>query len=189
MKTAVSCLGALAAALLSSTLASAQELAPGEAPPEAVVDPSLAAPVPPPVTVAPTGQWVEQGDYGPVWVPVGASAYAYGASPYVYLYTPAYGWGWYNSPWGWGAYTGRPWLTTHWGVGPRVGFGAGAGRWFAPHAAFGRYPYASHAGVWGHNYGYGYRAGAGHVATFHAGGFHGGAVHFGGHGGGFHGRR
>ena len=34
--------------------------------------------------------------------PQGASSTAVGAEPYVYLYTPSYGWTWYVSPWGFG---------------------------------------------------------------------------------------
>jgi hypothetical protein len=42
--------------------------------------------------------------------------------PYVYLYTPAYGWTWYVSPWGFGPYrygvwVHRPWRPVGWRAG------------------------------------------------------------------------
>jgi hypothetical protein len=155
---------------LASTVASAQEV--------------VAAPVEVQAQVAaPMGEWVTEDGYGQVWVPAGATAYAVGADPYAYLYTPTYGWGWYGSPWGWGAYSRAAWIARPWRLPPHA---VGA-HWFAPHAAFGRYPTLRYGAGF---HGYGYHPG---VARFSAG-FHGGyrvsAAHFGGfHGGGFHGRR
>jgi hypothetical protein len=34
--------------------------------------------------------------------------------PYTYLYTPAYGWTWYVSPWGWGPYHYGLWVRHPW---------------------------------------------------------------------------
>jgi hypothetical protein len=34
--------------------------------------------------------------------------------PYTYLYTPAYGWTWYVSPWGWGPYHYGLWARHPW---------------------------------------------------------------------------
>jgi hypothetical protein len=34
--------------------------------------------------------------------------------PYSYLYTPAYGWTWYVSPWGWGPYHYGAWVVHPW---------------------------------------------------------------------------
>ncbi len=184
MKPSVAYLGVLAACVLFAVPALAQEYPAGE-PPQGSA-PTFAQPpiqgqvaIQPGIAPAPQGEWVDQGDGAPVWVPAGATTYAYGAQPYVYLYTPVSGWGWYHSPWGWGAYSRGPWLSAHWGHGYRVGPGV---RWGAPHAAFGHY-----AGVRGGAGFHGYSGGG-----FHGGGwFHGGGGFHGGgfHGGGFHGRR
>jgi hypothetical protein len=57
--------------------------------------------------------------------------------PYAYLYTPAYGWTWYVSPWGWGPYrygfwVRHPWhpvgLHGYWVARPRVVVHLGRGR-------------------------------------------------------------
>jgi|HubBroStandDraft_2_1064218.scaffolds.fasta_scaffold25435_4 hypothetical protein len=186
MKPSVAYLGVLAACVLSAVPALAQEY-PANEPPPGPAAPFVQPPIQgqvaveaPPVPTA-QGEWVNQGD-GPVWVPAGATTYAYGAQPYVYLYTPVSGWAWYHSPWGWGPYSRGPWLSAHWARGWRGGPGVG---WAAPHAAFGHY-----AGIRGATGFHGYGAGGFHGGEFRGGGFHGGGFHGGGfHGGGFHGRR
>jgi hypothetical protein len=81
------------------------------------------APAPPPVPPAeqsqlvysyPTGQWVYLSGQGWVWVPSGAAPLETDGVPYVYLYTPAYGWTWYVSPWGWGPYRYGLWVRHPW---------------------------------------------------------------------------
>jgi len=74
---------------------------------------------------------------GWVWVPAGASATEMDGVPYTYLYTPAYGWTWYVSPWGLGPYHyglwwRHPWhpvgLHGYWVAHPHVGVRLGHGR-------------------------------------------------------------
>lgn len=96
-------------------------------------EPPMAQPPPPPATLpappvgaqtpsvqAPElGQWIYTSQYGWVWVPYGDD-YVYtpaddAAEPFVFLFYPGYGWGWYAAPW-------------IWGVGPLPYFGA-AGPW------------------------------------------------------------
>jgi hypothetical protein len=62
----------------------------------------------------PTGQWVYTADNGWVWVPAGTSTTAMEGVPYSYLYTPAFGWTWYVSPWGWGPYHYGAWVRHPW---------------------------------------------------------------------------
>ena len=62
----------------------------------------------------PTGQWVYAAGPGWVWVPSDATTTAEEGVPYVYLDTPAYGWTWYVSPWGWGPYHYGPWIRHPW---------------------------------------------------------------------------
>jgi hypothetical protein len=62
----------------------------------------------------PTGQWVYAAGPGWVWVPSDTTTIAEEGVPYVYLYTPAYGWTWYVSPWGWGPYHYGPWIRHPW---------------------------------------------------------------------------
>jgi|CZKU01.1.fsa_nt_gi hypothetical protein len=66
------------------------------------------------VTSYPTGQWVYLSGQGWVWVPAGATATEMEGVPYTYLYTPAYGWTWYVSPWGWGPYHYGVWARHPW---------------------------------------------------------------------------
>jgi hypothetical protein len=78
----------------------------------------------------PTGQWVYLAGRGWVWVPAGATSQELDGAPYAYLYTPAYGWTWYLSPWGWGPYHYGIWARHPWHP---VGW---HGYWVAhPHAA------------------------------------------------------
>jgi hypothetical protein len=210
MKPSVAYLGVLASCVMFAVPALAQESPGAEQPPGSAapfVQPQIQGQVGIDAAAVPAaqGEWVDQGD-GPVWVPAGATAYTVGSQPYVYLYTPVYGWGWYHSPWGWGAYSRGPWLSAHWGRGWRVGPGV---RWASPHAAFGHYA-GVRGGVrgfygggfhgaelrGGEIHGGGFHGGEFHGGGFHggefhgAGGFHGGGFHGGGfHGGGFHGRR
>ncbi len=81
------------------------------------------APAPPPVQsdtgselvyTYPTGQWVYIVGRGWVWIPAGATTVEADGVPYVYLYTPAIGWSWYLSPWGWGPYVHGPWFRHPW---------------------------------------------------------------------------
>jgi hypothetical protein len=151
MKIAIASVGALALALLSPTTAFAQESPAGDStvdqespPPQSEADalaqasaqppPDAQPPAPPPPPSAqtpdvPQGQWANQADYGWIWIPAAATTYAIGADPYVYLFTPVYGWTWYLSPWGAGPYSPGPWLYSHLGFGPRVWVG---GRLIAP---------------------------------------------------------
>jgi hypothetical protein len=61
-----------------------------------------------------TGQWVYLSGQGWVWVPAGTAAVNTDGVPYAYLYTPAYGWTWYVSPWGWGPYFYGRWVLHPW---------------------------------------------------------------------------
>jgi hypothetical protein len=92
-------------------------------PPQGAPSPQQAAPppgqeaAPPPagwVYTYPTGQWVYTTDYGWVWVPAGTSTTAIEGVPYSYMYTPASGWTWYVSPWGWGPYHYGLWVRHAW---------------------------------------------------------------------------
>ena len=60
------------------------------------------------------GQWVYSSEYGWIWVPADATTSEADGAPYTYLYTPRFGWTWYLSPWGWGAYHYGPWVTHPW---------------------------------------------------------------------------
>jgi hypothetical protein len=119
--------------------------APPPAPPQGTASP--AAP-PPPVAPGtsdpgqlvysyPTGQWVYMAGQGWVWIPASAQTRDVEGTPYVYLYTPAYGWTWYVSPWGVGPYryglwVRHPWhpvgLHGYWVARPYVGARLGRGR-------------------------------------------------------------
>jgi hypothetical protein len=66
------------------------------------------------VQTYPDGQWVYLSGQGWVWVPNGAGSTDLDGVPYAYLYTPAYGWTWYVSPWGWGPYAYGPWFRHPW---------------------------------------------------------------------------
>jgi hypothetical protein len=92
---------------------------PSQAPPAPSSQPPTAAPSAPLVYTYPTGQWVYMAGRGWVWVPAGTTPQEVDGAPYVYLYTPAYGWTWYLSPWGWGPYyygvwVGHPWHPVGW---------------------------------------------------------------------------
>lgn len=56
------------------------------------------------------GQWVNADGYGWMWVPNGSSTVVVEQVPYSYFYTPSYGWNWYVSPWGPGAYRYGGWV-------------------------------------------------------------------------------
>jgi hypothetical protein len=154
MKVAIACLGALALGLLPAAPAFAQESPAGDStadeespppqsdtdalaqasaqPPPGAPPPALPPPMPPQTVDAPQGQWVYQADYGWIWIPAAATTYSVGFDPYAYLYTPVYGWSWYLSPWGAGAYHPGQWLSGPGTVGPRAWVG---GRLVAPSAA------------------------------------------------------
>jgi hypothetical protein len=84
--------------------------------------PPVATPSPPPpagqqpqlVYAYPGGQWVYLAGQGWVWIPSGAAAQDLDGVPYVFLYTPAYGWTWYVSPWGGGLYHYGAWIHHPW---------------------------------------------------------------------------
>lgn len=117
------------------------------------------------VVVPCSGQWVYSDAYGWIWVPGGGAApYAVEGVPYVYLYTPVYGWSWYISPWGWGPYFYGGWVVHPW---LPLGWHAG---WVAAPGVFARL--GGHAGYRG-------------APVFHGGGaWHGTVRGGGGHGGG-----
>jgi hypothetical protein len=93
---------------------------PAPPPPAPAAPPANQAPSAPPssdstlVYSYPTGQWVYLSGSGWVWVPAGAATEGSEGVPYVYLYTPAYGWTWYVSPWGWGPYHYGVWVRHPW---------------------------------------------------------------------------
>lgn len=62
----------------------------------------------------PTGRWVYADGYGWMWVPNDAGSVVVEEVPYVYLYTPRYGWTWYVSPWGYGPYHYGIWVRHPW---------------------------------------------------------------------------
>jgi hypothetical protein len=135
-----------------------------QAPPVTEQTPAEAQPQP--VQSVPQGRWVWTEEYGWIWVPAGATTHPVGGEPYVYIYTPLYGWTWYASPWGWGPYyygvwAHRPWA---WRYAPHVWYGRG---WVAPrfHAYYG----ARLGGHWGGYRGYGGFRGGGVRGGFHGG--------------------
>jgi hypothetical protein len=69
---------------------------------------------PPPPVVYSSGQWVYLSGQGWVWIPAEATTTDMEGVPYVQLYTPAYGWTWYVSPWGWGRYRYGIWVRHPW---------------------------------------------------------------------------
>jgi hypothetical protein len=162
---------ALVIALSATPITHAQDGAPAplaEAPlaPAAPPPPPAATPAPQPPPAQ--GQWIDTPDYGWIWIPAGATAYAVGGVPSVYLYTPAYGWTWYASPWGWGPYVRGPWIGHPGPFGFRV--------WMpGAHAWYSRGGPRVDVNVWGHA-GRGYYR---HHGGPHYGGNHGG---WGGHG-------
>jgi hypothetical protein len=105
----------------------------------------------------PTGQWVYTAENGWVWVPAGATATVDEGVPYTYLYTPAYGWTWYVSPWGWGPYHYGGWVVHPWRP---YGWRGG---WVAHPRVVG------HLGVWRG----GWHGGGGFRGGYHGGGGHG----------------
>jgi hypothetical protein len=170
------------------------------APAEEGVEPAAPPPpapasLPPPV-VAATGQWVYVDGEGWVWVPAGAASYAVSDTPYAYVYTPSFGWGWCVSPWGWGPYSYGAWVHRPYWVGrgwagwphyyggrvvyggPRRGRGYyGGGYRGVPSAPRGHY--GGYAGYPARGYyGGGYRYNA--AGTIHPGAFGGyrGPVHY-----------
>jgi hypothetical protein len=206
-KTMVGLLGSFAPFALTfalSTTALAQQ-DPAQAPPPPQAAPQVdytqappAEPVAPPaqqrVYQYATGQWVYTDGDGWVWIPAGSNTTVVDGAPYAYLYTPSYGWTWYVSPWGLGAYHYGPWVAHPWRpLGWRGGWVAGpriVGRLGRPgfyghagyHAGFARpgvgrpYAHAAHPGI-AHS---GYRAPAVHAGGTVRGG---GGFHGGGHGG------
>jgi hypothetical protein len=159
--------------------------------------PAQVPPASPDVEVSASGQWVWVDGQGYVWVPEGTTSYAIDDTPYVYVYTPSYGWSWCISPWGfgpysYGAWTHRPWYADHgWrrGALPRYGgrgFGLRGGYGARPGHAVGGARVAPHRGVrsaphYGGARGAPYRGGGGG----RAGGFRGGGARV-GHAGGGH---
>jgi hypothetical protein len=78
------------------------------------ISPQPAAPSDSLVYSYPSGQWVYLSGQGWVWVPAGSGTTEMEGVPYTYLYTPAYGWTWYVSPWGWGPYHYGLWARHPW---------------------------------------------------------------------------
>lgn len=114
-----------AAAQTSSVLSThtASQQAPAtqpNAPPPPPPAPAAAQPAPP------SGRWVSTADHGWVWVPSNATTVNVDGVPYAYLYTPAVGWTWYVSPWGWGPFHYGVWVRRPWHP-------AGVHYWVAPH--------------------------------------------------------
>ena len=97
-----------------------------------------------------TGSWVYADGYGWMWVPREAGRVLVDDVPYVYLYTPMYGWTWYVSPWGPGPYYYGVWVHHPWRP---VGWHGG---WVArPHVVV-------RIGGGYHGYGHGGYRGGGH---------------------------
>jgi hypothetical protein len=149
------------------------------APPGVVPPPPSPQPAPPPsdaaqAQAAQQGQWMNT-ENGWIWVPAGAQTYPVDGVPYAYLYSPAYGWTWFASPWGWGPYAYGPWIYHPWPYGFRA-WARGAGGW-GWRGGVGRYGgggyYGGHGGYAGH-YGGGHYSGGGHFGGGHGGGAHGG---------------
>ena len=118
MKQMIAGLGSLLlGATLGSTAYAQEQTAP---PPDTQQAPPLAEPAPAPAPAAQTvytyatGSWVYAADRGWVWIPNGATPSVIDGVPYTYLYTPAYGWTWYVSPWGWGPYHYGAWVSHPW---------------------------------------------------------------------------
>jgi hypothetical protein len=90
---------------------------------------------------APAGQWVYTAQYGWVWMPY-SNSFVYApagiATPYMYVYGPAFGWAWVGAPW-------------VWGYGPGVFFGVGVSATFFPW--YGHYFYAHRFGFVGARFG------------------------------------
>ena len=186
MKTMVALLGSLSLVPLlagSAMAQTAEENVRVEPAPQVqqaqVPPPQYAAPppqaMPPQVAVQSGGEWQYMDGEGWVWVPTGTAAYNVESQPYVYLYTPSYGWTWYVSPWGWGPYYRGGWVhSPYWGRGAWGHYAGG-------HPVFGGAHYGGgHSGHSGGHYGGGHYGG--HGGGGHSGGGHGG----GGHGGGGH---
>jgi hypothetical protein len=180
MKAIIAGLGSLMVGLAVSASAAAQEYAPPQygrqspqgpqyAPgaedasqaPAVQPAPQVQAPEPAPAVYSyPTGQWVYGADRVPIWVPAGAASVAVGGVPYAYLYTPAYGWAWCISPWGWGPYRYGSWgHYAGWGRYGGWGWGRGWGRatnWQYGHGGYARglghggSPHAIARGGYGH---------------------------------------
>ena len=178
MKTMVALVGGMSLVLASAGSAFAQEenvqVEPAQAPQAQVqVQASPEYPGPQYAPQVPTaaqaaGEWQFMDGEGWVWVPAGATTYNVENTPYVYLYTPSYGWTWYASPWGWGPYYRGGWIHhPFWGAG-------GWAHYYGGRRVYG----AAHYG--GARYG-------GHYGGHYGGGHYGGGGHFGGHGGGGHG--
>jgi hypothetical protein len=204
MKKTIALIGGLSFIGLSSVPAMAQTTAPQPAAqPQIIVvtdaPASPAAPGPAPqvlgappqdltaIGTAPTeagaGQWVYTAEGGYIWVPNGATTSAVEGVPYTYLYTPAYGWTWYASPWGFGPFTYGSWVGSAWPYGFHA-WAYGPAGWGWRGGMAGYHGHGRSFGGPGHYYGYG--GGGVHVV---GGGFHGGGRGFGGggHFGGGHG--
>jgi hypothetical protein len=82
--------------------------------PQSATDPGTPPPEAQWSYVYPTGRWVYATDYGWFWVPNDATTTVAEGVPYVFLYTPAYGWTWYVSPWGIGPYHYGVWVVHPW---------------------------------------------------------------------------
>jgi hypothetical protein len=119
MMTLRTLIGSCAVLVLGAAGTGCEEMTPVEAPLQPEVAPEASLPYAPGEASA-LGQWVWTDPYGWLWVPADAQPYAVQGEPYVYVYTPTYGWTWFDSPWGWYGPDGgwgwaRPWYGDHWG--------------------------------------------------------------------------
>jgi hypothetical protein len=191
-------IGSLSLVALSGGSAAAQS-----APDVYPQPPAQAPPASLDVEVPAAGQWVWVDGQGYVWVPEGTTSYALDDTPYVYVYTPSYGWSWCISPWGFGPYSygawvHRPWYADHgWrggalpryggrgfrtrgGYGARGGHAVGGTRGAAHYRGVRSAPHYGGARVAPHRGGGG---GGGRAGGFRGGGArvgHAGGGHFGG---------
>jgi hypothetical protein len=147
------------------------ESPPVQPPPPAAPQAAPMAPMSPQVVVvqeppaAAAGEWVYTAESGYIWVPAGTTTQVIEGVPSAYFYTPAYGWTWYASPWGAGAFAYGPWVAQPWPYGVRAwsrgpsgwgwraggvgirgtgGYYGAAGHYYGPGGA----RYATHAGHW-----------------------------------------
>jgi len=219
MKTMVALVGSLPLILASagSAMAQSADNVQVEAAPQAQVPPGYpqqgyqgqdpGAPPPAPQVAAQSGgEWQYIDGEGWVWVPAGAQTYAVDNTPYVYLYTPSYGWTWYASPWGWGPYYRGAWNhNPYWGRGgwahynggrPVYGGGryggdgryggrpayGGGGRYNGGGAPYGGAHYGGGAQYGGAHYGGGAQYGGAHYGAPQTAGHSSGGRHYGGGG-------
>jgi hypothetical protein len=83
-----------------------------------IYDPGSSQDAPPPAEdwtrAYPGGLWFYTTEYGWLWAPKGASSVPFENVPYAMLYTPAHGWTWCVSPWGFGNFYFGAWVRHAW---------------------------------------------------------------------------